>query len=496
MAAIGVTCRCLSPKRIVNPYTGSAMIVPCGHCKSCVLNKNNHMSFLCDLEAKQHKYCMFITLTYAQRFVPRATLCDSLMDFYDYELVSEDGEYLGSVCMSEEMKDKLLEKFHVFGYVPYLRKDDLQKFFKRFRYFASKISDAKVRYFACGEYGPVHYRPHFHVLLFFSDEALLQACEQIVLQSWRYGRVDVQVSKGECSRYVAGYVNSSCSLPKVFESRAVRPFCLHSQRMGQGFLQGERQKVYELTPDDFIKRSIVLDGTFKEFSLWRSCYSYFFPKCRGFFDKSSSSLYFSYTLYEVAKRCFPCAETCFDLAKEIAFNAYTFDTAIRLKAFGSTKDERDMFDLLSYFRDTSVTDLYSDSGDRYVHRIYTELLVSKHFLTYVCDRPSVYEINRKIRLIKEFYSRLDYLHLLDFFENQKKFFESDLFDSGTLKEFGSDNWFYPYIYDNVEYSAAEYYSMPAYRVMREDVCKIYQDRQKHKYLNDKNGIFLQENMSN
>lgn len=490
MAQIGVICRCLNPRKIVNPYTGSSMIVPCGHCQSCRLNKNNHMSFLCDLEARSHKYCMFVTLTYAQRFVPRAQLVDSITRPFCYDLVSEDGELLGEAEISEEMKDKLLAKFHVFGAVPYLRKDDLQLFLKRFRYYVSKISKGKVRYFACGEYGPAHFRPHFHLLLFFDDEAILSACESLVLQSWRYGRVDCQISRGQCSRYVAGYVNSSVSLPKIFDSRAVRPFCVHSQRLGQGFLQGQRSQAYSVTPDEFIRKCVIVDGSFKEFQLWRSAYSYFFPKCRGFFDKSASGLHFSYQVYKYAKECFPESETCLSLAKEIAASCYYFPVKERTFVSGSFEQQK-MFRLLSYFNDVSVADLNSDQGDRYVHRIYTELLISKHFLTFVCDKPTSYEIDRKIKLIREFYSRLDYLHLLDFFESQKLFFESALYGGDDLMTDG-DNVFYPYIYDNVAFSFEDYYTRPAFRIMSEQVCKMYKDRMKHKELNDKNGIFLQE----
>ena len=47
---------------------------------------------------------------------------------------------------------------------------------------------------------------------------------------------------------------------------------------------------------------------------------------------------------------------------------------------------------------------------------------TKHFLYYVCDRPTLSEQRRKLKLIEEFYSRLDYMHLKTFFENQQLFY--------------------------------------------------------------------------
>ena len=47
-----------------------------------------------------------------------------------------------------------------------VQKHHLQNFIKRLR----KAHDGRtIRYFACGEYGAVHSRPHYHALLFNID---------------------------------------------------------------------------------------------------------------------------------------------------------------------------------------------------------------------------------------------------------------------------------------------------------------------------------------
>ena len=267
--------------------------------------------------------------------------------------------------------------------------------------------------------------------------------------------------------------------------------------MGQGFLQGERSKVYSLTPREFVKRSIVLNGKYKEFDVWRSAYSYFFPKCKGFVSKSSCERSYSYGIYDTARRLFPSAETALSLAKEVATFTYLFHTtpyAIFVQNGDILYQEQKLQELCSYFYDFEVVKYSLDSVEfsRYVQRVYTELLVSKHFLYFVCDRPTLSERKRKLKLIEEFYSYLDYSNLTKFFENQQLFYESDLYGDDDLM---SDNWensYYPYFYDNIrsDCDLEIFKKSPCYRLYSSDVKKLFDDRIKHKKLNDANKIFF------
>lgn len=112
-----------------------------------------------------------------------------------------------------------------------------------------------MRYFAVGEYGPVHFRPHYHLLLFLQSDEALQICSENISKAWTLGRVDCQVSKGQCSNYVASYVNSSCTIPKVFKASSVCPFNVHSQKLGQGFLDRQREKYTRLPLKALLKEA-------------------------------------------------------------------------------------------------------------------------------------------------------------------------------------------------------------------------------------------------
>lgn len=222
MALFNPFCKCLNPQRIVNPYTHECMTVPCGKCKACILAKNSRYAFQCDLESYCSMYTVFVTLTYTPNYLPVATpmyLGDNT-DFgllCRYDLVDfETGESLGVFESESSQLELLQQKFNLCGSIPYLRKTDLQLFLKRFRYYVTKrLPKEKVRYYAVGEYGPVHFRPHYHLLLFLNSKEVLQICPEAVSEAWPFGRIDVQVSEGKCSSYVAGYVNSSVFSPTL-----------------------------------------------------------------------------------------------------------------------------------------------------------------------------------------------------------------------------------------------------------------------------------------
>ena len=337
--------------------------------------------------------------------------------------------------------------------------------------------------------------PHYHILLFLQSDEALSVCSEALSQAWFFGRIDCQVSKGKCSSYVASYVNSSCTIPKVFKIRSVSPFCVHSQKLGQKFLACEREKIYSLTPECFIKRSIVLNGKYKEFDLWRSYYSYFYPKCKGFATKSSRERAYSYSIYDTARSLFPEASTTLSLAKEIAVYIHDFHSTkstYLIDLFGACSDQSKLFELADYFCDYENISCPVDSVDfdLFVHRIYSELLVSKHFLYFVCTHNTLTERKIKLRLIEDFYSRLEYMHLTDFFESQRLFFESDLIGDADLLTNEWENTYYPYFYCNVHTDFNSFRVTPVYKLYSSEIKKLFNDRIKHKKLNDANKIFF------
>lgn len=170
-----------SGKRIVvfKPDLGdpeTAMLLPCGHCIGCRLEKSRQWAIRCLHEASLHENNCFVTLTYSD---------ENLRHVVD----RNTGELL-----------------------PTLYKRDFTLFMKRLR----KRFGNGIRFFMCGEYGEKFFRPHYHAILFnhdFSDKQLFKVNHRIPLyvsdalrELWPYGFSTVGNVTFESAAYVARYV--------------------------------------------------------------------------------------------------------------------------------------------------------------------------------------------------------------------------------------------------------------------------------------------------
>lgn len=125
--------------------------VPCGKCYHCRITKINEWVTRMVLQSLYSKYVYFGTLTYA---------------ITDSDIFREC-----SPMLSRFNKRGKLQSTPIV-----LRKEHLQKFFKRLR----KNTNIKFQYFACGEYGSKFGRPHFHYIM-WSDVPI---SEESVSNSW------------------------------------------------------------------------------------------------------------------------------------------------------------------------------------------------------------------------------------------------------------------------------------------------------------------------
>lgn len=190
--------------------TGKFIVLPCGQCMACRLNKSRDWATRCVLEAKMHKQNCFITLTYDDNHLPP-----------DYGL----------------------------------HKEDLQNFWKRLR----KNTGAKLRYYAAGEYGDLYSRPHYHACIFGwrPDDLQLYTIRNGVnlytsvtlLQAWQgRGFVTVGDVTFESAAYVARYVTKKITGDKAAEHYCGREpeYNVMSRRPGIGatFLERYGEDIY------------------------------------------------------------------------------------------------------------------------------------------------------------------------------------------------------------------------------------------------------------
>ena len=93
--------RCLSPKRIINPYTKEVVYAPCRHCAACLNAKGSHWSYRVQLECKKHRYNLFVTLTYDNEHIPCLLYTSDAAD-------EEDSVDLGGRRIIKKKKKRLL----------------------------------------------------------------------------------------------------------------------------------------------------------------------------------------------------------------------------------------------------------------------------------------------------------------------------------------------------------------------------------------------------
>lgn len=286
---------------ITNKYTGARIAVDCGQCDYCIHKRAQKASMRVKTAGSAFRYSYFVTLTYDNEHIPLVHCKVLHSEYEDVVGISGDihfgDEYHNYIPVSEYQCDDNSALRHIFfeqvqGTVPYDRevkeyipvKDnwflsmdairsfihksqalnktdypvseqygrdnlipilnyvDIQNYIKRLRKHLHLVLGTyeTLHFYAVGEYGPVHFRPHYHILLFTNSKEVSEVLRQCHDKSWKLGRSDFQIARGGATSYVASYVNSLSSAPLLYRScRAFKP----RQRASLGFF--EKGEVYE-----------------------------------------------------------------------------------------------------------------------------------------------------------------------------------------------------------------------------------------------------------
>ena len=247
--------KCFNPRRVVNKYTGQIIEVGCGVCKACLVNRARHMTLLCSLEEQDHKFCRFVTLTYANEYIPRMrgeydAEHDVVRYYSECDRLGERGklmcvDYSHHVDGHKFYMSHIASKCKLDGCMSYVSVREAQLFMKRLRKNLSKFSDEKIRYYIASEYGPKTFRAHYHLLLYYDTQETATAITKVLRKSWPYGRINSSLSRGKTSSYVARYVNiiiypRFLEVCKPARSRYIRNFLL------QRFIKVQRKKYINL----------------------------------------------------------------------------------------------------------------------------------------------------------------------------------------------------------------------------------------------------------
>lgn len=157
-------------------------------------------------------------------------------------------QYLEGLCYSD---NAFITLTYDTGHIPgnwALQPRDLQLFIKSLR---EAIKPSKVRYYAVGEYGSEHKRPHYHISLFglsrhnvvgdkpvavfgYDRRGREVVTGGIIHECWGRGRVAVDEFNHLTAQYVAGYVVKKLDDRKNGEEWNVPEFARMSNRPGIG----------------------------------------------------------------------------------------------------------------------------------------------------------------------------------------------------------------------------------------------------------------------
>lgn len=158
-------------------FSGVKLSLPCGQCVGCRLERSRQWAIRCMHEKQMHAENSFVTLTYDPAHLPPG----------------------GSLV-----------------------KRDLQLFMKRLR----KRRGDGIRFYACGEYGELSRRPHYHLILFncdFADKRFYKFAKrgerlytsQEVRELWPLGHNVIGNVDFDSCAYVARYIMKKVTGPRA-----------------------------------------------------------------------------------------------------------------------------------------------------------------------------------------------------------------------------------------------------------------------------------------
>lgn len=321
---------CLHPVKVFNKYTNDVIYAPCGHCYSCLKNKSNRDTSLAMNIASNFKYCYFVWLSYEDCYLPYMELknVDPLDDTrFNYlfssvnrslrisvpngkDRIIEDSPFEFTHSMtSSEYQDIIVKSHGRYDFlrkcvvyprfedcdnrIPYCNVSDCQKFLKRLRFHSKNKYNEEIRFYGVSEYGPRTYRPHWHLLLFFNSDEFTSVVQQLVSESWSYGRTTCELSRGGSASYVASYVNSNVCLPSLYlQHKEIRARSLHSKGYGNNYVFPTQASIREFDKMSSILlngESISVNGKAKQIYPSRAYKHTVFPRFSNLVCKSPCS---------------------------------------------------------------------------------------------------------------------------------------------------------------------------------------------------------------
>lgn len=228
------------------------LYVPCGRCYSCITSNANMWSFRLSSEI-QNKNAIMLTLTFSdENYIDPS---DSKSEFYYKHQIQK---------FIKRMRKHL---------IPYKSEFDgkfTKKYLKSIR-FQLKLQPFRdnFKYFYVGEYGTLHRRFHYHIILTGFNHSKKRLA-LLAKKLWRFGIVHSVSCNSACCNYVARYLVKD---PYIYLKKSdyklktgrFRPFRAMSQSLGKDYLLSN---FYNILQYKFIHHYGIRIPLPKTFKFW------------------------------------------------------------------------------------------------------------------------------------------------------------------------------------------------------------------------------------
>lgn len=469
--------KCFNGKNVLNPYTGQMMYQPCGVCPACLTRIASARSMRVSLQASISKYSYMVSLSYNTTYVPKCKIRKVSEDPSDreyvlYSLPRKKGDYKinkqvvwkskltgkkyagikkidAPITYGDDFEvrfsadPKYMEKFtkkaslNIKGKYPHLQdtygyicQNDVVLFMKRLRKYLFKKTGnyEKIYSYVVSEYGPVHFRPHFHIILCFDSDEVAKNLIKAVRACWPFGTCPSFRSDGGAESYVAAYVNSFSRLPyHLREDAHLRPRGRFSVGFTEGYFSDALQAVRGSISESVCSSEIfspfldgipaLINGKLLSVRPPRSCVDSCFLRYASNGRLSSHELYWlvrsvSITLWKTAewykskfgpRQKFSLMDAARQHIKCLFYHQYPHSVEKYLSI------ENNLYVCFNYARIECITSHYRDDKmfDRDVDRLYRLFLTVHRFISFWnLDRNTPYErFIQIIDLSRHYYSR-------------------------------------------------------------------------------------------
>lgn len=512
---------CQHKREVINPYTGDIILVPCGVCDACRVSKSIVAENRIYAQKSVSKYCYFVSLTYKNEFIPyyevetheidddnisvhafvhprrrltrtftfhgvkhvRPVLGLAMDQQFEFNFSCKKEYWNRYSCQADlSFKGKYPQYAGRYGFLCH---KDLSLFMKRVR---KQIllrdlnpENEKLHTYIVGEYGPVSFRPHFHILFFFDSDKFAKNFIRVVNSCWKFGRVDCSSSRGNAESYVAGYLNSFASLPLHFtENRSIRPFARFSNRFGFQFFSSAIKQSQDGNFSEFIDgKSVPVNGKYRTLWPWSSVIDtcFFRPLNHSRLSVSEHMQVLRYARNIVQRPAY-WKETIFCIPR-LMWNHYFAHTHQSKTAAELCKDDA----VVSVMRSLHMVPSDFVLGDEKSYRSF-------------CSRFYIFFRHCEMFLSSLGYSlfspRVDYNRIYSALLNSKRFFDErerrslhNLFENSQAFESDWTDIFW----NQTEERQREFAESSLGSVCRSKLARLVKSKVKHRELNDLNEYF-------